>query len=313
VALALLALALAHGSADAQPPRGKVPRVGVLSLGPVPADFRKALRDQGYVEGRTVAFESRPASGPGWFPDLAAQLVDLEVDVILANGTAAAHAARAATRSIPVVIVVPGDPVAEGLVGSLARPGGNITGVSGAVVDLNSKLLELLVEAVPSARRVGALTLAATPERDLTDLEAAARALGVGLHRIVVPAMEEVEGVLQSAAKSGIGSLVIVPTLAFALQEPRLARLCLKHRLPAIFWRTSFAEAGGLLAYGPSRTEMVTRAAALVVRILKGAKPADLPVEQVSRLDFAVNLKTAGALGLTLPAAVLGRADVVIR
>jgi putative ABC transport system substrate-binding protein len=279
----------------------------------VPADFRKALRDQGYVEGRTVLFESRPAAGPGWFPDLAAQLVDMDVDVIFASSTSAAHAARAATRSIPIVATLGVDPVAEGLVASLARPGGNLTGVSGSVVELNAKLLELLVEAVPSATRVGALILPDTPARDVTDLETAARALGIGLQRIVVPAMEELEPVLKTAAQNRVGALVVSPALLFLRQEARIARLCLKHRLPAIFWRQSFAEAGGLLAYGPNRDEMTTRAAALVVRILKGARPADLPVEQVTRLDFAVNLKTADALGLVIPQGVLSRATAVIR
>jgi putative ABC transport system substrate-binding protein len=312
VALLFLAFLAAPLAADAQPTRIKMPHVGVLSLGPVPADLRKALRDQGYVEGRTVLLESRPAANPGWFPDLAARLVDLGVDVILATSTPAAHAARAATRSIPIVVTLPGDPVAEGLVASLARPGGNVTGVSGYVAELNGKLLELLEEAVPSARRVGALTLPGTPARDVADLELAAGALGIGLQRIVVPAMEELETALKTAAQSGVGALVVLPAVPFALQEARLARLCLKHRLPAIFWRHSFAAAGGLLAYGPSHDEMMARAAALVVRILKGARPADLPVERVSRLDFVINLKTAKALGLTIPESVRLRATDVI-
>jgi putative ABC transport system substrate-binding protein len=241
--------------------------------------------------------------------------VDLKVDVIVAPDTQALEAVKQATTTIPIVMVVPVDPIVEGYVASLARPGGNITGVGGQVQELSAKLLELLKEAVPQVTQVAVLAHRAQPQIKplLRETAAAARALGLRLHVLDVRDAAEFERACETAAKEGVGALLILPGLLFSLHNRRLAALTVQHRLPAIYTTRSFAEAGGLLAYGPKPADFFRIAARYVDRILKGTKPADLPVERPTAFELVINLTTAEALGLTIPPVLRFQADAVIR
>jgi putative ABC transport system substrate-binding protein len=241
--------------------------------------------------------------------------VRLNVDVIVAPDTQALGAFKQATTTIPIVMLAPVDPVALGYVGSLARPGGNITGVGGQVQDLSTKLLELLKEAVPEVTCVAVLANPRQPDIQqlLKETEGAARALGVQPHLLEVQSTNELERAYETANKEGVGALLILPGLLFSLHDRRLAALAVQHRLPAIYTTRSFAEAGGLLAYGPKSADVSRLGAGYVDRILKGAKPADLPVERPTAFELALNLKTAQALGLTIPPSLLFQATEVIR
>lgn len=301
-----------------------VPRIGVLSVGSPPSspDWKQEsflvqeLRNFGWIEGQNITIEYRWASArPSRLAALAAELVDLKVDVIVAPDTQALDAVKQATTTIPIVMVVPVDPVVGGHVASLARPGGNITGVGSQGQELSAKLLELLKEAVPEVTRVAVLAHRPHPQikQLLRETAGAARALGMRLHVLEVRDPGEFERACETAVKEGVGALLILPGLLFSLHDRHLGALTVKHRLPAIYTRRSFAEAGGLLAYGPKLADYSWLAARYVDRILKGTRPADLPVERPTAFELVINLTTAEALGLTISPTFLFRADEVIR
>ncbi len=310
------------GTAAAQPPE-KVPRVGYLNPGslsdPVSQRrleaFRQGLRDLGYVEGQNIAIESRWAEGKYRYPALAADLVRLKVDVIVAQGGAATQAVQQATRTIPIVMSIVLDPVGSGLVPSLARPGGNVTGTSFMGPDLVGKQLQLLKEVVPKVSRVALLRNPANPAsaQGLRDAEAAARALGVRLQALEARDPQEIDSAFAAMTRERAGALLILPDPIFGNQRRQIAELAAKRRLPAIYGGTpEYAEAGGLMVYGPNELDLNRRAAIYVDKLLKGAKPADLPVEQPTKFELVINLRTAKAIGLTIPQSVLIRADQVI-
>jgi putative ABC transport system substrate-binding protein len=319
-ALALLAAPLA---ADAQQP-AKAPRIGVLLPGnpaaagrnPRMQAFYQALRGFGWIEGQNVAIERRYAEGElGRLTDLAIELVRLNVDVIVTASTPPAKAAKTATGTIPIVMLDPGDPVATGLVASLARPGGNVTGVISIAPDLAAKRLEMLKEAAPRISRVAVLFNAAIPPAEvaLKELQRAAQLLGLQLQSVAVQGPKGFEEAFGAMAKEQAdGLLVFADPLTFG-QQDLIVAFAGKSRIAAFFGAKEFVDAGGLMSYGPSYPAMFRRGAYYVDRILKGAKPADLPVEQPTRFELVVNLKTAKALGLTIPPSVLVRADQVIQ
>jgi putative ABC transport system substrate-binding protein len=307
-------------SADAQQPT-KIPRIGVLSdespllgassFGPLAA----GLRDLGYVEGQNVAFERRYASEKNeLLPNLAAELVGLQPDVIFAIGTRAASAVKSATQTIPIIFARISDPIGFGLVSSLARPGGNLTGVSIQTRELAAKRLELLITAAPDAKRVGALWDPNFPPAGplLKEIEGAARSLNLELAPMAVRSPDDFEPALRAMVEQRVDALIVVNSTIFSEDLHRLPDLTVEARLPATFSSREAVVAGGLMSYGPNYPDMYRRAAVYVDKILKGAKPADLPVEQPTRFELVINLKTAKALGLTIPLSLLGRADEVI-
>ncbi len=317
LALGILSAPLA---ADVQPPP-KVPRIGILWPSPISViahnleAFRQGLRELGYVEGQNIAIEFRSAEGK-WerLPDLAAELVRLKVDVIVAN-TPAALAAKQATRTIPIVMAVSGDPVGDGLVASLARPGGNVTGLSLMVPELGGKRLQLLKEVVPRASRVAVLWNPAVPftGRVVREMEAAARVLGVQLQPLEIRAPEDIDRAFEAAIRGRASALNVVDDPLVFAHRARILALAAKSRLPAIYpWR-EFVDAGGLMSYAANLADSFRRAATYVDKILKGTKPADLPVEQPTRFELVINMKTARALGLTFPPSIMVRADQVIQ
>ena len=318
----ILAAPLAEVTAQ---PREKVPRVGYLNPGSLsdPASqrrleaFRQGLRDLGYVEGQNIAIESRWAEGKyDRYPALAADLVRLKVDVIVAQGGAATQAVQQATRTIPIVMSLVLDPVASGLVPSLARPGGNVTGTSFMGPDMVGKQLQLLKEVVPKVSRVALLTNPANPASapGLREAEAAARALGVRLQALEARNPQEIDSAFAAMTREHAGALLIFPDPIFTNQRRQIAELAAKRRLPALHGGTpEYAEAGGLMVYSPNILDLHRRAATYVDKILKGAKPGDLPVEQPTKFELVINLKTAKALGLTIPQSLLVRADEVVQ
>ena len=308
-------------TADAQQPK-KVARIGFLS--PVSPSatahwhqaFRQGLRDRGWVEGKNISIEYRYAEGiSDRLPDLAADLVRLKLDIIVVSSGTDALAAKNATRAIPIVMASAGDPVAIGLVESLARPGGNITGLSQIAPELAGKRLELLKEIVPKLSRVAVLwnPQGRTSTVGWKELQLPARELGVKLHSLEVRSSNDFDKAFEDATRAGAGALVIMPDPLFVTNLKRIADLAATSRLPSIFHLTEFVDSGGLVAYGPDRSDMFRRAATYVDKILKGTNPADLPVEQPKKFEFIVNLKTAKQIGLTIPPNVLARADKVIR
>jgi putative ABC transport system substrate-binding protein len=314
--LSLLAVPLAG---EAQRTR-KVYRIGHLETGvvrPRPWEaFRERLRELGYVEGESIVFEIRSADGQtNRLPGLAAELVRLNVDVVVTAGSAAARAAKEATNSIPIVMATGGDPVSLGLVASLARPGGNVTGLTTLSGELSGKRLEMLREAVPHATRVGMIWHRTSGIDALTrrETEEAARMLGLPLTVHAVDGPEDFDRAFGVIVANRAGAVLVATSPMFLGHRGKLIDLALKHRLPIMFAFREYAEAGGLMAYGPSYTELFQRAAGYVDKILKGAKPADLPVEQPTRLELVINLKTARALRLTIPPAVMARADELIQ
>jgi ABC-type uncharacterized transport system substrate-binding protein len=320
LAIGLLAAPLA---AEAQQP-AKVPRIGYLapSLAANPQNheaFRQGLRDLGYVEGGNVVLEYRDAEGkPERFPALAAELVALKVDVIVAPTTLAAVAAEQATRTIPIVFATAGDPVTSGLVISLARPGGNVTGLSILAPELVGKRLELLTQAVPGVSRVAVLWhpggMGERMDKDMAkEADAAARALGVRLHFVEARGPADFERAFSDVTRGHAGALTVLGSTMFSDERRRLVDLAARNRLPAVYTSKEFVDAGGLMAYGPNVADLYRRAATYVDKILKGATPTDLPVEQPTKFVLVVNLKTAKALGLTIPPSLLLRADEVIR
>ena len=322
--LALLALGAAPLAAEAQQ-AAKVARIGYLSpnlaSSPHLRDaFLQGLRDLGYVEGRNVVIEYRDAEGKlERLPALAAELVALKVDVILAEGgTLGPRVAMQATTTIPIVFAGAGDPVGSGLVTSLARPGGNVTGLSSLGPELVGKRLELLKQAVPGVDRVAVLWLpGALGERTdkdmLTGADVAARALGVRLQFVEARGPDEFARAFSDMSSARAGALTVLPSNRFLREHRRLVDLAAKNRLPAVYTSREFVDAGGLMSYGANSADLHRRAATYVDKILKGAKPGDLPVEQPTKFELVINLKTAKALGLTIPQSVLARADEVIQ
>jgi ABC-type uncharacterized transport system substrate-binding protein len=321
VALLAVFLFAAPLTAEAQAP-AKVPRIGFLSARP-PADnpyfiqsFREGLRDLGYVEGQNIAIEYRFAEGrPERLPALAAELVRLKVDVIVTGGPPAPEAAKQATGTIPIVFAVAADPVAVGLVASLAQPGGNITGLASISGEIVGKQLELLKEVVPKISRVAVLQNPSnqTQAHTLRQAEGAARALGVQLHIVQARTPPQIDAAFAAMRSQRAGCILVLRDPLFLSQRIQIAALAAKSRLPAMYGFREEAEAGGLMAYGTSVPLMYRRAATYVDKILKGARPADLPVEQPTKFDLVINLKTAKALGLTIPQSLLRRADEVIQ
>jgi len=299
----------------------KVPRIGYLALNPTPhfqEAFRQGLRDLGYVEGRNLVIEDRDAEGKRErLPALAAELVALKVDVIVASGTPAALATKQATRSLPIVFTAVGDPVTSRLVTSLARPGGNVTGLSVLAPELVGKCLEQLKQAIPAVSRVAVLwhpgAMGERTDKDmLKRAEVAAQALGVRLQVLEARGPADFDRAFSEMTRARADALTVLTSSMLFGERRRLVDLSAKNRLPAVYpWREG-VDAGGLMAYGPDLADLLRRAATYVDKILKGAKPGDLPVEQPTKFDLVINLKTAKALGLTIPPSLLQRADQVI-
>ena len=290
---------------------GKVPRVGVLLLSDtaqrVVDAFRQGLRELGYVEGQTIAIEVRLAEGKEErFSGLASELVHLKVDVIFATVAAAVQAAKHATKAIPIVMVV-NDPVAAGFVASVARPGGNITGLSMMSPEVVGKQLELLRQVVPKISRVAVLANPANPGSapQVRQAEVAARALGMRLQPLEARSPGEIDSAFAAMTRERAGALIVLldPTLARPRQRERIAELAARSRLPAMYALRLHVEAGGLMAYGADIFDLYRRTAIYLDKILKGAKPADLPIEQPTKFELVINLKAARALGLTIPQA----------
>jgi putative ABC transport system substrate-binding protein len=299
---------------------GKVPRIGFLVF--VSSEtryraFQQGLRELGYVEGQNIAIEFRSADGsPERLSDFANELVRLPVDVIVAGSTAGAEAAKRVTSTIPIVFANVADPAKLDLVAGLARPGGNITGLTTMGPELSGKRLELIREVVPGMRRIGVLWNqdGTGSAQQFKELKAAAQSLGVDVRSLPVrPPVPEIDKAFGTAKNWRADALIALDDALIFGNRTRLIALAARHRLPAMYGYREFPDAGGLMAYGPSRYDMYRRAATYVDKILKGAKPADLPVEQPTRFEFVVNMKTAKALGLTIPQSVLIRADQVIQ
>jgi putative ABC transport system substrate-binding protein len=298
----------------------KVSRIGYLGFGSASAmanrveALRAGLRDLGYVEGKNIVIEFRWADTVEQLHILAAEVVRMNVDIIFANSSTEVEPARQATKTIPIVFATHADPVGLGHVASLARPGGNITGLSVMLPELVAKQLEILTEAVPQATRIGVLFTPTAPSHRpaLQAVEAAAGKLGVQLHMASVQTVEDFEGAFATMAREGVGGFLAVGANFITSQRALLAALALKHRLPGIFNVREIVEAGGFMSYATDLQDITRRAATYIDKILKGMKPADLPVEQASKYQFVINLKTAKALGLTVPDKLLGIADEVI-
>ena len=276
--------------------------------------FKQGLNETGYVEGKNVAIEYRWADGQtGRLPELATDLVRRQVAVIATNGTAVV-AAKSATTTIPIVFQIGGDPVGLGFIASLNRPGGNLTGVTSLTGELGPKKLELLHELVPTATSIAVLLNPTTPsaETQLSDLQAAARTLGLQLHFLRASTEHEIDDAFETLVQLRAGGLVVGPDAFFNTRSERLAELSVRHAVPAIFQYREFTAAGGLMGYGGSLTDPSRQVGIYTGRILKGEKPADLPVQQATKVELFVNLKTAKALGVTVPTALLVRADEVI-
>jgi putative ABC transport system substrate-binding protein len=320
VAVVLLALGV---TAEAQQPE-KVPRIGYLLAGDPASEsarseaIRLALRERGYIEGQNIATEYRYAEGKAdRFPELAAELVRLKVDiVVVAGGNTPVRAVKNATKTIPILMTDGSDPVKAGLVESLARPGGNVTGITNLDRKLGGKRLELLKEAVPKLARVAVLYNPANPNNVLDVKEVlpvAARALRLTLQPWEIRAADDFAKVFAATGKQRPDGLYVTGSAQMNNNQKQIVGLALKSRLPAMYWSRDAVDAGGLMYYGADQAESYRRVAYFVDRILKGAKPADLPVEQPTKLEFVINLKTAKQIGLTIPQSLLYRADKVIK
>jgi putative ABC transport system substrate-binding protein len=315
----LLATPRAVGSQSA----GKTWRVGFLGDGPRAEraainlePFREGLRDLGYVEGRNLVIEERWSDGQAErLPVLAAELSRAKVDVIVTHGVRGIRAVQGATQTIPIVMAVSPDPVATGLVASLARPGGNTTGLTDQVADLGEKEVQILQEVVPATRRVAILWHEGNPGALVTfeQTRTAATNAGLAVATIGVRSPDELDAVVAQAAAGRPDALIVIHDVLTVSHRVRIAQLALKHKLPSICGSTPYVDAGGLVAYGASLPDLFKRAAVFVDRIARGARPADIPIEQPTTFQLRINLKTARALGLTIPPAVLGRADDVIQ
>jgi putative ABC transport system substrate-binding protein len=311
-----LSLALAPLAAEGQQ-AGKVAHIGYLSPLSAARDspnmeaFRQGLGDLGYVEGRNALIDARYADGKfEMLPDLAAELVRLNVAVIVAAPTPAVRAVQQATRTIPIVMAFSGDPVGEGFAAGLARPGGNITGHSAAVAEMSAKRVEFLKSIVPKLSHVALLTPLDGVKVIVSGTEAAAHSLGLQVSTTLVRNPNDVDHAFSSMPAAHVGGVIV--DLALRQHQKQILALALKSRLPTISGQREFVEAGGLMAYGPYFPNLFRRSATYVDKILKGAKPADLPVEQPTKFELVINLKTAKALGLTIPPSLLAQADHVI-
>jgi putative ABC transport system substrate-binding protein len=319
ITLCAMLFALCHAAQAQQP---AVPRIGILIptsgsfLSARVEAFRQRLREHGYVEGKNIFIEYRYSEGkPERVPDLAAELVRLKVDVIVTVGPGLTLAAKKASGTIPIVFASANDPVGTGLVSSLARPGGNITGLSLMVPDLDGKRLELLKEAFPKVARVALLWnhSGSRGNSPLTEMEAVAKALGLKLLSLDVRSRDDFEGAFARAKKERAQALITTTGGLINTQQRRVLDFAAKNRLPAIYHYSEFVEAGGLMSYGPDNTDVWRRAATYVDKILKGAKAADLPVQQATKFEFLVNMNAAKQIGVTIPPKVLARADRVIK
>ena len=298
----------------------QIPRIGYLSNedreSPNARAFRQGLSELSYVEGQNIAIEHRSSEGnTDRLPGLAAELVRLKVDIIFAASGPAAAAAKKATSTIPIIFVGTVDPVASGLVASLARPGGNITGFSLGAPGLFGKRLEIIKETLPRLTRVGFLFNPTNPAGyvGLKEMRGVGQELGVQIQSLEVQRPNDFESAFAVATKAQAGALVVAQNAPISLNQKRIVELCAKRRLPAIYAETEWIHAGGLMSYGPSYTDLYRRAAVYVDKILKGWPPSDLPVQQPMKYELMINLKTAKALGLTIPPVVLMRAERVIK
>jgi putative ABC transport system substrate-binding protein len=318
VAVVLLAVAV---KAEAQQP-AKVPRIGYVSatspsanVGRIEA-FRQGLRELGFVEGKNIVIEWQYAEGKfDRLPALVAELVRLKVDVIVTSGPQATPVAKEATSTIPIVMSQDNDPVGNGFVTSLARPGGNITGLSILSPELSGKQLELLKEIVPKLSRVAVFDNSTNPGNALVlrEIELAAAALKIKLQKLDLVDRKDIEPAFRTARKDHNEAVIVAGSAMLSSDRSRVVDLAVKNRLPVIYYTLEMVEAGGLVAYGVNRRDLTRRAATYVDKILKGAKPSDLPVEQPTKFDLVINLKAAKQIGLTIPPSVLARADKVIR
>jgi putative ABC transport system substrate-binding protein len=308
-------------SAEAQQP-GKIFRIGILDPSTASGSavlvnaFRQELSKLGWIEGKNFAIEYRFAENKGQerLPELAADLLRLKVDLIVVTDTPASLAAKSATTTIPIVMVSVGDPVAAGLVGSLARPGGNVTGFSNLSVELNTKRLEILQDAVPKLARVGLLRPAGGSDRQLKNLRAAAQALKLRLEEIETERdAKGLESAFQTAKQKQVGAIMTTTSVPFFAERKRIVGLAGKYQLPAIYYQKEFVDEGGLMFYGADYDDLYRKAAHYVDKILKGTKPADLSVQQATKFEFIINLKAAKQIGLTIPVRVLERANQVIK
>ncbi len=316
IAAALVALGVI---AEAQQPK-KIPRIGFLCAmsGPSPhtEGFLQGLRELGYIEGKNINIEYRFTKGRvDPFPELAAELVRLKLDVIVVASSPAIRPTMEATRKIPIVMAQSDDPVRSGFITSLAQPGGNITGLSSMAPELNTKQLELLKDAVPKISRVAVLrdTANPSPSPQLQEMESAARLLGVQLQYLEMRGSQDIDRTFATMRKDRASAFIVPHDLVFFDYQRELVDFAAKNRLPGVYAWKNFADVGGLMSYGPSDRDLFRRAAYYVDRILKGTRPADLPVEQPMKFELVINLKTAKQIGLTIPPNLLARADKVIR
>ena len=325
IGLALGALLLTFSASAQAQQKGKVFRIGLLDPSTASGNavlleaFRQELSKLGWIEGKNIAMEYRfgENKGPERLPALAAELVRLKVDLIVATGDGPTLAAKGATSTIPIVMTTASDPVALGLVASLARPGGNVTGNSSLETELNSKRLEILKDTVPKLTRVGLLRgSAAGIITDVRGKEVRAAAVALKLKLEEIDNQFDAKGLeiaFQTAKQKQVNAIMTFGTRSFFAERKRIVELAAKYRLPAIYPQKEFVEGGGLMSYGADRTDLYRRAAVYVDKILKGAKPADLPVQQATKFEFVINLKAAKQIGLTIPPDVLARADRVIK
>ena len=320
--LALCSLLLAPCSTVDAQQTGKVPRIGFLDNSTASGSavlleaFRQELSKLGWIEGKNITIEYRfgENKGPQHLPELAADLVRLKVDLIVTSGTPSSLAAESATTTIPIVMAQAGDPVGSGLVTSLAQPGGNVTGFSNLSFELNTKRLEILKDAVPKLARVGLLWPAGGLDLQLKELRAAAVALKLKLEEIETQLdAKGLETAFQTAKQNQLGAIMPISTRPFFAVRKRIVELAGKYRLPAIYFQKEFVDEGGLMFYGADSADLYRRAAVYVDKILKGAKPADLPVQQPTKFEFVINLKAAKQIGLTLSPEFLSRANKVIK
>jgi putative ABC transport system substrate-binding protein len=319
----VVALAVCGVRAEAQQ-TGRVPRIGFLDNSTASGSavlldvFRQELSKLGWIDGKNIVIEYRfgESKGPAHMRELAADLVRLKVDLIVVTGAAATSAAKNTTTTIPIVMTSPADPVGQGLIVSLARPGGNVTGLSSLGTELHTKRLEILKDAVPKLVRVGLLRLpgARIQELQLKELRATAPALKLKLEEIETQNdAEGFESAFQVAKQKQVGAILTMANRAFFAARKRIVEVAGKYRLPAVYPQKEYVDEGGLMSYGADYTDLYRRAASYVDKILKGAKPADLPVQQATKFEFVINLKAAKQIGLTIPVRVLERADKVIK
>ena len=321
IVILAIAFALCGVVAQAQQP-GRIFRIGFLDASTASGSavlvdaFRQELRKLGWIEGQNITIEYRFAEQKSErVPELATDLVRLKADLIVVSGTPVALAAKRATTTLPIVMASAGDPVAAGLVASLARPGGNVTGLSGLGTELTTKRVEVLKDVIPKLARVGLLRL---PEQSISlqvkDLRPAAVALKLKLEEIETqPEPKELESAFQTAKQKQVNAIMTLSNPRFFAERKRIVELAVKYRLPAIYPQEEYVEAGGLMSYGADYPDLYRRAAVYVDKILKGAKPADLPVQQATKFEFVINLKAAKQIGLTIPGRVLERANKVIK